>query len=398
MPQPRKTLPRYLKHASGKGRIVWTDPAGVRREKMLPGPFNSPESLSAFARLQLELAVSPAPVLRVTARGPTVAEVLVPYLRFVEAYHAGSHELKTIKYALTPVRELYALTPAADFGPLALKAVREAYVRLGWARSYCNRQVGRVIRAFKWAAAEEIVPATVYQALKTLAPLRAGKTDAPESAARQPAVPANVEKTMPHLPPHVRALVELLRITGMRPSEACRMTLGQIDRSGPLWKYEPTRHKLSHKGKGRLLLLGETAQAVIVAHLGGRVLGPDEPLFSPRRQRQEIDAEKRSKRVAKRARIQPSQVCRKKAGAVRLPGEWYTAASVGRAVQRACELAEVPTWYPYQLRHLVGAELREKFSLEHVRAALGHSHASMSAHYAKGADLKLAAEVAAQAG
>jgi len=67
---------------------------------------------------------------------------------------------------------------------------------------------------------------------------------------------------------------------------------------------------------------------------------------------------------------------------------------VASAVAKACEKAGVPAWSPYQLRHLKGAELRERFSLEHVRAALGHSHASMSAHSAKGADGKLAAEVA----
>ena len=46
-------------------------------------------------------------------------------------------------------------------------------------------------------------------------------------------------------------------------------------------------------------------------------------------------------------------------------------------------------------RHI---ELREQFSLEHVRATLGHSRASMSDHYSKGADGKLAAEVAAKVG
>lgn len=76
------------------------------------------------------------------------------------------------------------------------------------------------------------------------------------------------------------------------------------------------------------------------------------------------------------------------------PGVWFTAEGLGHAVAKAC----VTPWTPYQLRHLVAAELREKFSLEHVRAALGHSHASMSAHDAKGADLKLTEEVASRAG
>ena len=72
MSRTRKLLPRYLSHPSGRGRAVWNDPTG-RREKMLPGEFNSPESLQAFAKLQLELASSPEMPAR-TSNGPTVVE------------------------------------------------------------------------------------------------------------------------------------------------------------------------------------------------------------------------------------------------------------------------------------------------------------------------------------
>ena len=84
MARPRKVLPRYLSHPSGKARVVWTFPFG-RREKMLPGGFNSPECLQGFARFQLELASSPekpAP----SAKGPTVVEILAPYLRHATGY------------------------------------------------------------------------------------------------------------------------------------------------------------------------------------------------------------------------------------------------------------------------------------------------------------------------
>ena len=58
MSRTRKLLPRYLAHSSGRGRAVWNDLTD-RLEKMLPGDYNSPESLQAFARLQLELASAP---------------------------------------------------------------------------------------------------------------------------------------------------------------------------------------------------------------------------------------------------------------------------------------------------------------------------------------------------
>jgi hypothetical protein len=45
MPRPRNSIPSYLPHAqSGRARVVWTDPTGIRSFKMLPGAFNSPES------------------------------------------------------------------------------------------------------------------------------------------------------------------------------------------------------------------------------------------------------------------------------------------------------------------------------------------------------------------
>lgn len=144
-----------------------------------------------------------------------------------------------------------------------------------------------------------------------------------------------------------------------------------------------------------MVALGAAAQAVIEARLAGRTFGDADPLFSPRRQREELFAAMRAKRKTK---VQPSQVSRKKAKGKRLPGERFNANAIGHAVGKACKKAGLPLWSPYQLRHLKGAELREKFSLEHVRAALEHSHASLSAHYAKGADGKLAVEVATTAG
>src|SRR5687767_4300314 len=56
---------------------------------------------------------------------------------------------------LKPLRRLYGKTPAAEFGPRALKALREEFIRLGWCRNVINRHVWRVKLVFKWAASEE---------------------------------------------------------------------------------------------------------------------------------------------------------------------------------------------------------------------------------------------------
>ena len=61
-----------------------------------------------------------------------------------------------------------------------------------------------------------------------------------------------VETTLPHLPPAVRAIVELQLLTGARPSEVCLMrpcdiTLG----TDGVWTYRPSRHKTEHQEKER---------------------------------------------------------------------------------------------------------------------------------------------------
>jgi hypothetical protein len=44
-----------------------------------------------------------------------------------------------------------------------------------------NRRTDRVKQGFKWAVAEELIPVTVYDALRTLAVLRRGRTEVREA-------------------------------------------------------------------------------------------------------------------------------------------------------------------------------------------------------------------------
>jgi hypothetical protein len=50
----------------------------------------------------------------------------------------------------------------------------------GLARGVINQRVGRIVRAFKWAGSEELVPAAIYQSLKTVSGLQRGRTTARE--------------------------------------------------------------------------------------------------------------------------------------------------------------------------------------------------------------------------
>jgi hypothetical protein len=84
------------------------------------------------------------------------------------------------------MKQRYGHTPAAEFGPLALKAIRAALIESGNCRRYVNDQIGRIKRVFKWGASEQLIPASVPQALATAEGLRKGYGEARETLPVQP--------------------------------------------------------------------------------------------------------------------------------------------------------------------------------------------------------------------
>jgi integrase len=120
----------------------------------------------------------------------------------------------------------------------------------------------------------------------------------------------------------------------------------------------------------------------------------DRPLFSPAdvaRERYE------DLRAARKSKVQPAQVSRKKARAKRKPGLVYTPTNYGNAIDRACDKAGVPRVHPHQLRHTFGTLARRAAGLEGAQAALGHAKADTSELYAQ-KDAELAARVVREIG
>jgi len=93
---------------------------------------------------------------------------------------------------------LYGLTPAADFGPQSLKAVRRHMIsEQHLCRNVVNRRIGRIKRVFKWAVAEELVPPSTFHGLQALAGLRFGRTEARETEPVKPVDDQHVDATCP---------------------------------------------------------------------------------------------------------------------------------------------------------------------------------------------------------
>ena len=89
----------------------------------------------------------------------------------------------------------------------------------GLARTTINQRVGRIVRLFKWAVENELVPPGVHHGLKAVAGLQKGRSEARETEPVRPVPDAPVEAIRPHVARQVWAMIELQRLTGMRPGE-----------------------------------------------------------------------------------------------------------------------------------------------------------------------------------
>ncbi len=229
-------------------------------------------------------------------------------------------------------------------------------------RKYCNKNTGRIRRMFKWAAAEELVPVQVYQALPTVDGLKQGKTAAYDPPPVGPVDDATVEATLKHLNPTAVDMVRLQQLTGMRPGEVVLLQPCDIDRSDGNWVYRPESHKTQHRGRERTIVLGAQAQAILSPYL---------------------------------LRTEPERYCFRP---YRKPGHpRYTVSGYRTAIRLATEKAGVERWGPNQLRHSAGTKVRRRYGLEAAQVFLGHAKADVTQVYAE-RDAALAARIAREVG
>lgn len=424
-------VPKYSHHkASGQAYVKLRDGTGGYHFVYL-GVHGSAESREAYRRTLAEYdAGSPPEQILEIGAGPTVAQVFLKFLKHAEVHYRRADgtqtpEVEEYKALSTLVNGLYSRTPAAKFGPKALKAVRQAMIGRGLCRKVINQRIGRLKNVFKFAVAEELVSVEVYHALLTVTGLQKGRSDIRESEPVTPVDDARVDATLPFLTRHVRGIVEFQRRTGCRPGEAAAVRRADIDFGGEIWLYKPPQHKGSWRGKERIITVGPLAQEVLREFFTTSI---NDYLFSPKRSMQEFRAAQRRNR---KTPVQPSQRIRAKRAPAVLHLNHYTARAYAKAVLKGCDRAfpspgelalrleettkewkarltpeqraalqtwrEASRWHPNQLRHTHGTKVRKQFGLEAAQVALGHSKADITELYAQ-RNLDLALKVAASLG
>ncbi len=363
MARKANVFPSYLLHQpTGKARVR------IDGKDHYLGPYGSDESRIEYGKLIAKLAGGvPIDPIADSKRGslprnesddpgPSVGEICLVFLKHAETHYVKNgkrtSEFDCMKSVIRPLNELYGMLPAKDFGPLALKAVRQKFVELGWVRVSCNKGVNRIRHIFKYAIGNELIDAGILARLKCVGPLLEGRTEAHDNAPRTAVDADRIEAVQKLVSPLVCNLIDLQRLTGARSGELLKLTTGLLDRSGDVWTAELSDHKTVHHKKCRTLHFGPQAQLILTKYLSA---DPDAKLFD------------------------------------------ITRTAFCRAITRACEKAGIDRWVPHQMRHTTGHNVREEFGLEHTQAVLGHSKASMTEHYAKASRTK-AAEVARKVG
>lgn len=394
------------------------------------GPHNTPQSLERYHRLIAEWMAS-GQTVTVNPQEITIVELSNQFFRWAGGYYVRdgepTHELANITLALRPLKELYGHSKAADFGPRALKAIREKIIADGGSRRYVNRQIGIIKRMFKWAVAEELIPSAIHHGLQAVTGLKFGRSGAREGEPVLPAADELIEPVKQRAPRQIKAMIELQLLTGARSGEIVIMRPCDVNRDAPVWQYRPAVHKTQYLGRERVILLGPLAQNVLAPFL---VRPPETYCFSP------AEVERDRRRQLHESRTTPLS-CGNRPGSNRKerpgrkPGDHYTTQSYGRAIRYLCEKCFVPPeplaaqegeteeqlagrltdkqkkqlqqwrrrhyWHPHQLRHNYATHVRKQYGLEAAQILLGHSTADVTQVYAE-RDMDRATQVAAKIG
>ena len=416
MPKLNGKYPSYRFHKNSRQAIVTLD-----GKDFYLGEFQSEESKREYDRLIQEWLAGGRRLIKTADAEVSccINDIAAAYDEWAEGYYrkadgSPTQEIITLRQALKPLILLYGDTPAKNFGPIALKAVREKMIKKNWCRRHINTQISRIKSMFRWAAEQEWVPGSLHHALLTVRGLKQGRCEARESEPVRPVHDDYVQAIKPHVSGQVWAMIQLQLFTGARPGEICSLRKMDIDNTGDVWSCRLEEHKTAHHGHKRVIFLGRKAQAIIQPFLDAH--HSEEYLFSP------SEAEKERREKVHAARKTPLS-CGNRPGTnlrlnpARTIGLRYDVAAYRRAIARGCDLAfppppplcktnnethtawmarltaeqqrEVSTWqsnhrwHPHQLRHNAATRYRKERGLDAARAILGHRSLAITQVYAE---------------
>lgn len=173
-PHARK-IPAYGSHlASGQARVR------LDGKDIYLGTFGSPESHQQYQRVISEW-IANGYRLPTREQELTLDELIVRFMEHAYTYYTRANgsvtrEYQALKYALRHLQKMYGQAFASDFGPLALRAVRQEMIHADLCRKLINSRVNRIRRMFKWGVEHQLISPSVLEGLRAVAPLRRGRS------------------------------------------------------------------------------------------------------------------------------------------------------------------------------------------------------------------------------
>jgi integrase len=369
----------------------------VNKKKIRLGRTGTPEAEAAFRQIQIQVLADPT----FSAPKPqqvTVDMLCLSYLQYAKEHDPGHYG--SIKTAVETLLGFASGQPVESLDSRSFLTVQGMFVQRGVSRKYCNTLLNHIRAMLKWGVPRKLVSSQVYGEAKLVDALRKGKTRAHENPKRQRVPDEIVTRTLPHLPPTIRDMVQVQRFASMRPSEIYRMKAGEIDTEYTtsdghlIWMYTPGTNKNTWRAKSdageyiRIIPLGKPEQEVLVARLVGK--SDEDYVFSPKESMQEHYAIRAASRKTK---VQPSQIKRKEQrtkNPKRKDGDSYDRSSYNWAIQRSIIAAnkllpdneQIPAWTPYQLRHAAITDIvLQTGKLDIARAVAGQKSITVTQGY-----------------
>ncbi len=371
-----KKVPKYRKQKrNGKPDLAFVEIGG---QKIYLGEFETPESVRAYHSIMAEYDATKI-VSSSTSSELTIVELFAMFTDHAEKYYRKTDgtltsENASFKQAMSKVTDLYVELPVNSFSPKKLKAIRQIMIDKRLSRTYINATTRRIKQIFKWGLENELVKPETLTALRAMAGLRRGRSDAVEPDPVKPVSQADIIAVKTFVSRQVWSMIQLQLHTAARPGEIVQMRAIDIDMSNEVWVYVPADHKTAYHGHSRMIYIGPKAKDIVRRFLTDRPI--DGYFFDPREAYRELMAAKATKarRPGQKPNIRKTD---------RVIGERYTTDSYRRAIQRACDQAKVPRWHPNQLRHNAGTNIRREFGLEAAQVMLGHAEIDTTQIYAE---------------
>ena len=303
----------------------------------------------------------------------TIKDLIDLYLENRAIYYTDDRGLSrhwsNIKSLLKPVADELGHLPLCGLDAPALARLRDQWVRENRiVYDTINRRIRSTIKFVEWCNESGYTTPVQLIGLSTVQHLRrtgrnARKNDPVRSASR-----FDVDAVLAEVPKPIRAMMQMMELTGMRPCEARRMRLIDLKRvqhdGCPVFKYTLGQHKTSHLGKRRRVFLAGRAFDLAVERISTLA---GESLFDPETEGYLFSPDDDGARCYAEAAVPQA---------------------IRRGYKRACKRAKkqgtpMPQrWSPNQLRHGYATKSKsEGLQLELIGDLLGHSNTKTTLIY-----------------